>query len=129
MAETFTKVMKQFPWKLDMKHYGKFSIYEINRHVLARVQLVEEVSYQYSALRVTIINKASGKVDEATFPFDEHMHTRSDTRKDHVGSFYVWANKGEADWYTAVPDKKSYDTYVSAVESYILEFDTGAIDK
>lgn len=59
------------------------------------------------------------------FPFEEHMKGRSDKRPDYKDGFYI-STISEVNWYIATPDKKSLDAFVSAVENYILEFDTGA---
>ncbi len=91
---------------------------------LARIEPCERgVSGQIEGLRVTIIDKLSGKIDSKFFRFDDYLTERSDSRREYPlrgnPTFVVITHCGW-DWYIATPSTTAPLT--AAVTAYIELF-------
>lgn len=75
----------------------------------------------YVLYRVKIIHKRNGTITVKTFRFDDYLSKsdRIDNRKDYNGSFHVWANNGNVDWYVARPSEQNIKRLTNAIMKYI----------
>ncbi len=98
----------------DTVFAGKTMITKIGEDLRAKVQFVStNVSAQYDALRLTIINRREGKVDSETFKFNDILGMK-DGRAPHI-----WEDGQRVDWYIYHPTAYDYNLISDAVEDYI----------
>ena len=104
--------------KLDEDRLATISLSTSNGQTLP-------TSGHYVSLKVKVVDKRKGKIDEQTFVFDDHLDKgdRKDKRTDHPDgggrTFQVIEYCGW-DWYIAVP--RSLGPLKGAVEGYLLMF-------
>lgn len=129
MAKEFTNFCKtNFPLTIRfgddaadgvLRWSGRDATMDLPNGRVARVSLsVEDIHGKYEKLVVRIVNLMSGEVDRKEFPFQEYLSSRSDSRTDYRGGFYVSNSGGDLGWYIAQPGKVKAEL-LSEVEEYI----------
>lgn len=102
--------------------FGAVGVRALGRDRVVRVEPSEHVRVGYPTqgifvgLRVEVVNKHSGHVDDVYLYFDEVGMVRGDQRQDYEGGFSVHSSAGWS-WYIARP--KTTKPLVDAVEAWI----------
>lgn len=101
---------------------GKTMIAPIGENLRAKVQFVTtNISGQYDALRLTIINRHEGSVDIETFRFKDIIGMKGN-RAPHI-----WEDGQRVDWYIYHPTAYDYNLISNTIVDYILMYaDYGA---
>ena len=68
----------------------------------------------YSAIRITVLNRSEGKIDEITMPL-------TDIWGKHDG-LYGWTSYGETKWYGYTPTVADYTKMAKAISDYLENF-------
>ena len=68
----------------------------------------------YSAIRITLLNRTEGKIDEITMPFTDIWGKRD--------RLYAWTDRGETDWYDYHPTAADYTKMEKAFSDYLENF-------
>ena len=72
------------------------------------------VAENYPAIRITVLNRTEGKIDEITIRFSDHW-----TNKDTI---YAWSYRGESEWYNYRPTPSDYTKIAKAITDYLENF-------
>ena len=72
------------------------------------------VAENYPAIRITVLNRSEGKIDEITIRFSDHW-----ANKDTI---YAWTYRGETEWYGYHPTAADYTKMAKAISDYLENF-------
>ena len=72
------------------------------------------VAENYPAIRITVLNRSEGKVDEITIRFSDHWAS-----KDVI---HAWTYRGESEWYNYRPTAADYNKMAKAISDYLEYF-------
>ena len=98
----------------DTVFSGKTMITKIGENLRAKVQFINtNVSGNYNALLLTIINRNEGKVDSETFTFKDIIGMKGDL------SPHIWEDGARIDWYIYKPTDYEYNLISDTIEDYI----------
>ena len=98
----------------DTVFAGKTMITKIGENLRAKVQFVNtNISGQYDALRLTIINRSEGTIDSETFKFSDIIGMKGD-RDPHI-----WDDGERVGWFIYKPTAYDYNLISDAIEDYI----------
>lgn len=105
----------------DAKFVGKTMIGKLDDELLVKAQFIStQISKQYNAIQVSIINRTDGVVDKETMLFGDIIGLKFTKSSDKVNP-YMWENNNEGVWYTplSVTDKaKIADTVLDYVSIF-----------
>ena len=76
----------------------------------------------YTSIEAEVIDKKAGKLAHNTFIFDDYFKKRKDTRSDYKGGFYIWDDRGKADWYIARPDPSEIKNMLEEIVEWAEHF-------
>lgn len=92
---------------------------EVNR---AKIRFIStHIANQYDALRLTILNRDEGTVDNLVLWFSDLLgkkHTSNPNFRDGVIP-HLWENHGEVEWYVYRPSSRDYQELSDAVGNYL----------
>ena len=95
---------------------------EMNR---GKIQFVTTgVANQYTALRLTILNRQEGDVDNLLLHFSDLLGKKATANPNfHDGVMpHIWDDHGDVDWYVYHPGKQDYQVLTNAVNEYLDVF-------
>ena len=72
------------------------------------------VSEHYPAIRIALLNRSEGKIDEIVIRFSDHW-----TGKDAI---HAWTDRGKTDWYAYNPTAADYTKIAKAISDYLENF-------
>ena len=74
------------------------------------------VADNYDCLKVTLLNRNEGVIDNIVFKFGEIWGKKNDIIP------HLWRDGSEVDWYIYHPTKQDYKELVDAVRTYLCVF-------
>lgn len=95
---------------------------EMNR---AKIQFVTtDVANQYTALRLTILNRQEGDVDNLLLRFSDLLGKKTTANPNFRNGVmpHIWDDGGDVDWYVYHPSKQDYQALTNAVNDYLDVF-------
>lgn len=95
---------------------------ELNR---AKIQFVStNVASQYNALRLTILNRDEGAVDNLVLRFSDLLGKKYTSNPNFRDGFipHLWDDYGKVAWYVYQPNSQDYQKLSDAVGSYLEVF-------
>lgn len=72
------------------------------------------VAENYPAIRITVLNRSEGKIDEIVIRFSDHW-----AGKDTI---HAWTYRGESEWYNYHPTTADYTKIAKAITDYLENF-------
>lgn len=97
----------------DASYMGRACYVRLDEMNRAKLQFITMgVSNQYSALRMTILNRQEGEVDNLVLRFSDLLGKRN-------SSPYIWDDHGKVDWYIYHPSRQDYQALTDAVSEYL----------
>ena len=72
------------------------------------------VAENYPAIRITVLNRSEGKIDEIVIRFSDHW-----AGKDTI---HAWTYRGESEWYNYHPSTADYTKIARAITDYLENF-------
>ena len=97
----------------DASYIGRACYVRLDEMNRAKLQFITMgVSNQYSALRMTILNRQEGEVDNLVLRFSDLLGKRN-------SSPYIWDDHGKVDWYIYHPSRQDYQALTDAVSEYL----------
>jgi hypothetical protein len=72
------------------------------------------VAENYPAIRITVLNRSEGKIDEIVIRFSDHW-----AGKDTI---HAWTYCGESEWYNYRPTTADYTKIAKAITDYLENF-------
>ena len=129
MATFFEKEMRKlFRQGLDLPDtafVGRVCYGKLNEDVRVRMEFVtERIADQYSALKVTLLNRKEGPVDSLLLRFAD-VWGEKPVANPHFreGIFpHIWKDGNDFSWYVYQPTAADYKTLADAVGSYTSMF-------
>ena len=82
------------------------------------------VYQQYNALRLTILNRTDGKVDQLTLPFSAVWGRKRVNNPNFPRGVipHIWVDSGKAEWYAYKPNAADMDRLRSVCRDYLDVF-------
>ncbi len=129
MATFFEKEMRKlFRQGLDFPETvfaGRVCYGKLNEDVRVRMEFATEgVSDQYSALKVTLLNRREGPLDSLLLRFADVLGKKPTTNPNFKEGIipHIWKNGNDFAWYVYQPTAADYKTLADAVGSYTSMF-------
>lgn len=98
----------------DTLFFNKVMLSPIGENLRAKVEFITTgIADHYDTLKLSIINKTEGAVDIQLFKFVDIIGQKSGYAP------YIWADRGDVDWYIGRPNSKDYESIRETVEGYI----------
>lgn len=109
----------------DATYVGRACYVRLSERNRAKVQFIStHIADKYDALRLTILNRDEGTVDNLVLRFSDLLgkkHTSNPYFSDGVDP-YLWDNYGKVVWYVYQPSSRDYQELSDAVGSYLEIF-------
>lgn len=123
----FTKELKKFvgPSHPGATYSGRACYIRLDESNRAKLEFVTHgLADHYEALRITILNRQDGMVDQNTMLFRELIDVKGARDKCfHREIPYVWTPlHDETEWYSYQPTAADYRTIGTAVDEYLEVF-------
>lgn len=129
MVTFFEKEMKKlFRQGLELPEtvfVGRVCYGKLNEDVRVRMEFATEgVSDQYSALKVTLLNRREGPVDSLLLRFADVLGKKPTTNPNFREGIvpHIWKNGNDFAWYVYQPTAADYKILADAVGSYTSMF-------
>ncbi|MDY3692557.1 MAG: hypothetical protein SO072_11410 [Dysosmobacter sp.] len=86
--------------------------------------IATEVANQYNALRLTILNRQEGEVDNLLLRFSDLLGKKMTSNPNFPGDItpHIWDDNGKPSWYVYHPSSQDYRTLSDAVSDYLQIF-------
>ena len=104
---------------------GKACYGQLGGDLRVRAEFVSlNVYEQYNALRLTILNRTDGKVDQLTLPFSAVWGRMPVNNRNFTEGIipYIWVDRGKPEWYVYKPTKQDMDRLRESCKSYLDVF-------
>lgn len=109
----------------DAAYVGRACYVRLSEMNRAKVQFIStHIANQYDALRLTILNRDEGAVDNLVLRFSDLLgkkHTSNPNFRDGVIP-HLWDDCGRVAWYVYQPSSRDYQELSDAVGSYLEIF-------
>ena len=129
MSTFFEKEMKKlFRQGLELPETvfaGRVCYGKLNEDVRVRMEFATEgVLDQYSALKVTLLNRREGPVDSLLLRFADVLGKKPTTNPNFREGIvpHIWKDGNDFAWYVCQPTAADYKTLADAVGSYTSLF-------
>lgn len=109
----------------DATYVGRACYVRLSEMNRAKIQFIStHIASQYDALRLTILNRDEGAVDNLVLRFSDLLgkkHTSNPNFRDGVIP-HLWDDCGKEAWYVYQPSSRDYQELSDAVGSYLEVF-------
>lgn len=109
----------------DAAYVGRACYVRLSEMNRAKIQFIStHIASQYDALRLTILNRGEGTVDNLVLRFSDLLgkkHTSNPTFRDGVVP-HLWDDGGHISWYIYQPSNRDYEELSDVVGSYLEVF-------
>lgn len=109
----------------NVRFVGNVCYGRLNDDVRVKIRFdTGSVSHQYDRLKVTLINRREGEIDNLNLHFKDVWgikQTSNPNFRDGVWP-HIWDDYGKADWYVYKPTKIDYEQLSEMVNSYLGVF-------
>lgn len=109
----------------DATYVGRACYVRLSEMNRAKIQFIStHIASQYDALRLTILNRDEGAVDNLVLRFSDLLgkkHTSNPNFRDGVIP-HLWDDCGKVAWYVYQPSSRDYQKLSDAVGSYLEVF-------
>ena len=109
----------------DATYVGRACYVRLSEMNRAKIQFIStHIASQYDALRLTILNRDEGAVDNLVLRFSDVLgkkHTSNPNFRDGVIP-HLWDDCGKVAWYVYQPSSRDYQELSDAVGSYLEVF-------
>ena len=109
----------------DATYVGRACYVRLSEMNRAKIQFIStHIASQYDALRLTILNRDEGAVDNLVLRFSDLLgkkHTSNPNFRDGVIP-HLWDDCGKVAWYVYQPSSRDYQELFDAVGSYLEVF-------
>lgn len=112
---------------IEHPHFvGRACLGSLGNNLRVRVQFITtQISNQYDALRITIMNRTGGVVDKLTLRMDDVLGIKKIPNNPNFRegvSPHIWIYNGTASWYAYQPTATDYLALREAAASYVEVF-------
>lgn len=109
----------------DATFVGRACYVRLGEPNRAKIQFTTTgISNQYSALRLTILNRQEGEVDTLLLRFSDLLGKKMTGNPNFREGVipHIWDDSGNASWYVYHPDSRDYQALTAAVSDYLDVF-------
>lgn len=111
----------------NMTFVGRSCFGEIGKDLRARIEFaIDGTIDHYSALRITILNRTSGTVDQMKIRLDEILGIQPVTNSNFPDGIspYIWIYRSKPEWYVFKPGPDDYKKIGETIRGYVDVFRT-----
>ena len=106
----------------DAVYIGRACYTRLGAQTRAKLEFVSlGAANRYAALRVTILNRRGGKVDDIILRFSELLGIQRLPDGYKISPYFRLRDEA-AEWYCYKPDERAYQALANAVEAYLEIF-------
>lgn len=109
----------------DVAFAGRSCYGRVAPNIRARMEFVSQrISGQYSAIKVTILNRREGPIDSILLRFSDVLGVKKVSNPNFREELvpYIWENGNEIDWYVYHPTASDYKRLAEEIGSYMAVF-------
>ena len=109
----------------DATYVGRACYVRLDEMNRAKIQFVTTgIANQYSALRLTVLNRQEGDVDNLLLRFSDLFGKKMVNNPNFRDGVipHIWDDYGKADWYVYHPSAADYDSLRQAIGQYLSMF-------
>ena len=109
----------------DATYVGRACYVRLSEQSRAKIQFVTgEISNQYNALQMTILNRNEGQVDTLRLRFSDLWGTKMTSNPNFQRGVepHIWDDYGKVHWYAYSPTRQDYEVLSNAVADYLELF-------
>lgn len=109
----------------DATYVGRVCYVRLGEMNRAKIQFISTgIAGHYDALRLTILNRQEGDVDNLLLRFSDLLGKKMTANPNFNNGVkpYIWDDHGDADWYVYHPNKQDYEMLTSAASDYLDVF-------
>jgi len=91
----------------------------------AKIQFIStNIASHYDTLRLTILNRKDGEVDNLLLRFSDLLGKKMTTNPNFRDGImpYIWDNYGKVGWYVYQPTQRDYAALTAEVSEYLEVF-------
>ena len=109
----------------DATYVGRACYVRLSEMNRAKIQFIStHIASQYDALRLTILNRDEGAVDNLVLRFSDLFGKKHTSHPNFRSGIipYIWDDYGNIAWYVYQPSNRDYQDLSDAVGSYLDVF-------
>lgn len=121
------KIMENRDIVENMTFVGRSCFGDIGKDLRARIEFaIDGTIDHYSALRITILNRTNGTVDQMKIRLDEILGVQPVTNPNFPEGIspYIWVYRSKPEWYVFKPGPNDYKKVSETIRSYVDVFRT-----
>ena len=106
----------------DATYVGRACYVRLNEMNRAKIQFITNgIASHYESLRVTILNKQDGDVDNLVLRFSDLLGKKMVSNPNFRDGVmpHIWDDHGKVDWYVYHPTSQDYQKLSNAVNDYL----------
>ena len=110
----------------DPKFVGRACLGSLGGDLRVRAEFISmNISSQYNALRLTVLNRKEGVVDKSVLRFEDIIGKKAVPGNPNFRngvSPHIWDDRGKADWYVYRPTPADFEALRQAADDYLDVF-------
>lgn len=134
MSKTRTKhgekarFMKALEWDIAIEWFDRTGYHVIDERKRAKIELITTgTSQHFTSVRVQILDKEDGKIDEKVFKFDDYLENSKSMRKDGRDDYPLGGNIcfeviTYVGWHWYIAEPKTTRPFCKAIEDWTKVF-------
>lgn len=119
------KIMENRDIVDNMTFVGRSCFGDIGKDLRARIEFaIDGTIDHYSALRITILNRTNGTVDQMKIRLDEILGIQKVLNSNFPEGIspYIWIYRSKPEWYVFKPGPNDYKKIGDTIRSYVDVF-------
>ena len=109
----------------DTTFVGRACYVRLNEMNRVKIRFIStEISNHYNALRLTILNRQEGEVDNLLLRFSDLLGKKMTSNPNFPSGItpHIWDDNGKLSWYVYQPSSQDYQTLSDATSDYLQIF-------
>ena len=117
IAEAREKITREFRFKdYDLRWYDFTGVASLTKGIIFKLEIRGVSPLRYNHIRVQIVSKTAGLLDEKDFAFSDYLVTSTEGRQD--ASLFIAQDGSTIDWYALRPT--DLNLIMEPIELYLL---------
>lgn len=119
------KILSYSKFKEHAVYAGRSVYIQIGSELKGRFEFISlGIANQYSALRMTVLNRIDGTVDSNVIRFSDLFGNKKVLNPNFSNGIspHLWDDRGMVGWYVYHPNSEDYKLLAHAMDEYLLIF-------
>lgn len=119
------KILSQSKEAAHTTYVGRSAYIQLDPELRARLEFLSlNVSNQYNALKLTVLNRTEGAVDVSIIRFGDLLGKKKVSNPNFSDGVlpHLWDDYGKVGWYVYQPTQADYSMLADAVDEYLQVF-------